>query len=106
MLGLSTFGGFRTRQLLLLDSAPKASARLAQATAMSAPHSAKANGREHAVQLDANDPLKSFRNEFLIPTNIKSGISLPPLGLAQYTHWQLQTARMAMELAFTFAGIR
>lgn len=91
--GLSIFGGYRPRQLLLVlidkCSAPKASARLAQpwsATAMSALHSAEANGRAYAVQLDANDPLKSFRNEFLIPTNIKSGMSFPPLGLAQYTH--------------------
>ncbi|KAL9073721.1 MAG: hypothetical protein Q9161_002759 [Pseudevernia consocians] len=40
---------------------------------MSALQSAKANGREHATQLDANDPLKSFRKEFLLPTKIGSG---------------------------------
>ncbi|KAF6233755.1 hypothetical protein HO173_007967 [Letharia columbiana] len=39
---------------------------------MSATQPAKLNGREHAVQLDAKDPLKSFRGEFLIPTKIES----------------------------------
>ncbi|CAD6566418.1 MAG: Kynureninase (L-kynurenine hydrolase) [Alectoria sarmentosa] len=35
---------------------------------MSAPQSAKVREREHAIQLDVNDPLKGFRKEFLIPT--------------------------------------
>lgn len=73
---------------------------------MSATQPAKLNGREHAVQLDAKDPLKSFRGEFLIPTKIKSGMSLPLLEPAQYTHWQLQTVTMATDLAFIFAGTR
>lgn len=54
---------------------------------MSATQPAKLNGREHAVQLDAKDPLKSFRGEFLIPTKIES-------------------VTMATDLAFIFAGIR
>lgn len=53
---------------------------------MSATQPAKLNGREHAVQLDAKDPLKSFRGEFLIPTKFESGMSLPLLEPAQYTH--------------------
>ena len=44
---------------------------------MSAVHSAEANGRVYAVRLDANDPLKSFREEFLIPPKIKFGMNLP-----------------------------
>lgn len=73
---------------------------------MSALQSINANGREYAIELDANDPLKSFRKEFLIPIKNKSGMSLSSFRPAQYTHWQLQTGRMAAELAFTFAGIR
>lgn len=54
---------------------------------MSALESVESNGREHAIQLDAKDPLRSFRNEFLIPP--KNG-----------------SATMAIGLAFTFAETR
>ena len=70
---------------------------------MSAPQSAKINGREHAIQRDANDPLRDFRKEFLIPNKLQSGMSPPLLHSSQYTYWQLQTATTAMVLAFTFA---
>ena len=70
---------------------------------MSAPQFAKVDGREHATQLDINDPLKSFRKEFLIPPKVGSGMGLPLLNPTQYTYWQFQTATMAMALAFTFA---
>lgn len=48
---------------------------------MSAPQSAKVREREHAIQLDVNDPLKGFRKEFLIPTKaqLESCMSLLPL---------------------------
>ena len=70
---------------------------------MSVPHLEEVIGREHAMQLDAKDPLKSFRKEFLIPTKTGSSMSLPYIDPAQHTYWQLQTATMAMTLAFTFA---
>ena len=73
---------------------------------MSALQSAKANGREHATQLDANDPLKSFRKEFLLPTKIGSGTNFPISEPAPCTNWQLQTATMVMEPAFISAEIR
>lgn len=75
-------------------------------TIMSALQSAELNGREYATQLDNDDPLKSFRKEFLIPTKIGSGMSLPILKPAPYTNWQLQTVTMAMEPAFIFAETR
>ena len=70
---------------------------------MSAPQSAKVNGREHAIQQDADDPLRDFRKEFLIPNKIRSGMSPPLLRSSQYTYWQLPTATTAMVLAFTSA---
>lgn len=73
---------------------------------MSALESVESNGREYAIQLDAKDPLRSFRNEFLIPPKNGSGMRLPALEPARYTHWQLQTATMAIGLAFTFAETR
>ena len=72
---------------------------------MSAPQSVTAKGREHAIQLDANDPLKSFRKEFLIPTKIGSGMTFSSFDSAQYTYWQLQTATMSMKLVSTSAEI-
>ena len=71
---------------------------------MSALQLAKVDGREHyATQLDTNDPLKSFRKEFLIPSRIGSSMDLPLLNPTQYTHWQFQTVTTAMPLAFIFA---
>ena len=71
---------------------------------MSASQIAKVDGRENAAQLDANDPLKSFRKEFLIPPRASSGMGLPILySPTQYTYWQFQTGTTAMALAFIFA---
>lgn len=63
---------------------------------------ANVNGREHATQLDANDPLKNFRKEFLIPPRDGSGMGFPLLNPTQHTYWQFRTATTAMALAFTF----
>lgn len=57
------------------------------ATAMYATQSAQTKGREYASQMDANDPLKSFRTEFLIPYKPKSSMSLPSSEPARHTHW-------------------
>ena len=70
---------------------------------MSALQFAKVDGRKHATQLDINDPLKSFRKEFLIPPRVGSGMGLPLLSPMQYTYLQFQTVTTAMALAFTFA---
>ena len=44
---------------------------------MSASRSAKLEGREYAMHMDANDPLKNFREKFLIPPKVKSSMNHP-----------------------------
>ena len=72
---------------------------------MSTLQSAILNGREHAIQQDVNDPLRDFRQEFLIPNKIRSGIYPSLIHSIRYTYWQLQTATTGSVLAFTFAEI-
>ena len=82
------------------------SPRSVVANEMSASRPAKMEGREYAMHMDANDPLKSFREKFLIPPKGKSSMNLPLGKPIHYAHWQLQTATMAVNLASTFAEIR